>query len=90
MPVLPDRHPPPQPSLTPAQAELAAAIADILRSRPDLLPARDKGPRGWGPGVDEYRPLAAAVADQLLADGWTVELGPPAAASTTSLGSQRR
>lgn len=86
MPVLPDRHPPPPPSLTPRQAELAAAIADALRSRPDLLPARDKGPRGWGPGIDEYRPLAGAVAEALEVGGWTVERGPPAAASTTSLG----
>lgn len=86
MPFLFHRHSPPKPSPTPAQAELAAAIADILRSRPDLLPARDKGSRGWGPGVDEYRPLAAVIADRLLAGGWSIELGPPAAASTTSLG----
>lgn len=86
MPVLPDRHPPPRPSMTPAQAELATAIADALRVRPDLLPARDKGPRGWGPGIDEYRPLASAVVDMLVTDGWSIGQGPPAAASTTSLG----
>ena len=66
-----------------SRSDLVDAIAAVLAEQRHRLPTPGKRPTGWGPSIHELRPVAECVVARLLAEGYEVEVKPPAAGHRT-------